>query len=51
MDIWVDMQEEKDNSYINQHFDKIDKDLLAMKKASQATDMLSQSITLMEQLK
>ena len=51
LDIWIDMPTGSDNSYINQHFDKLDKELRTINKALNATEMLAQSITLMEQLK
>ena len=45
------MPNETENTYINQHFDKLDKDFKTMLKASQATDLLAQSIGMMDQIK
>jgi len=39
------------NQFINQHFEKMDKDLLKMDRALKTTERLSQSIQAMEQLK
>ena len=45
------MPKQQDTNYIDQHFQKLDKELKNIHKAYKATDMLAQSITLMDQLK
>jgi len=51
LDIWVDLPPQIVNQFINQHFEKMDKDLLKMDRALKTTERLSQSIQAMEQLK
>ena len=33
LDIWIEMPQTNDNSYINQHFEKMDKELRSMNRA------------------
>ena len=49
--MWMDLPTENPNSYINQHFLKLDKGLEVINRASKTTDMLAQSINYMEQIK
>ena len=51
LDLWIDMPTANQNQYINSHFDKLNKDLKQIHKASKATELLTQSMTLMDQLK
>jgi hypothetical protein len=48
LDLWIEMPKNGKNSYINQHFDKLDKDLKTMNIATKAQDRLAQSITMMD---
>lgn len=41
LDLWIDMPAQSENQYINQHFDKLDKDFKLINKASKATDLLT----------
>ena len=47
----MDLPKEQENSYLNQHFEKLDKDFAKIVKASETTDMLTQTINLMEKMK
>lgn len=51
LDIWVDLPPQIVNQFINQHFAKMDRDILKMDKAKKTTEKLAQSIQAMEQLK
>lgn len=51
LDIWVDLPPQIINQFINNHFEKMDKDLIKIDNAVKATDKLSASINAMEQLK
>lgn len=51
LDLWIDMPTQSQNEYINQHFDKLDKDLKQIQKASKATELLTQSMNMMDQIK
>jgi hypothetical protein len=51
LDLWIDMPLTEQNHYINQHFDKLDKDLKLIHKATKATDLLTQSMTMMQDIK
>lgn len=51
LDIWVDLPPQIVNQFINQHFEKIERDIGKMDRAAKATQKLSQSIQVMEQLK
>lgn len=41
LDIWVDLPPQIVNQFINQHFAKMDKDLIKMDKALKTTERLS----------
>lgn len=51
LDIWVDLPPQIVNQFINQHFDKMDRDLMKIDKAKKTTQKLAQSIQAMDQLK
>ena len=51
LDIWVDLPPQIINHFVNQHFDKMDNDLIKMDKAVKTTDKLAMSIRAMERLK
>ena len=51
LDIWVDLPPQIINQFINQHFEKMDKDFVKMDYAMKSTDKLAMSIQAMEQLK
>jgi len=47
----MDLPKESENMYIAQHFDKLDKDFANITRASKTTDILTQSINLMETMR
>lgn len=47
----MDLPKEQENAYITQHFDKLDKDMAYIIKASKTTEVLTNSITFMEALR
>jgi hypothetical protein len=52
LDLWIDMPTMNPNhnqGYITQNFEKLDKDFLAMNKATKAQGMLIQSMAIMDQ--
>lgn len=52
LDLWIDMPTSNPNhnqGYITQNFDKLDKDFLAMNKATKAQGLLIQSMAIMDQ--
>ena len=51
LDIWVDLPPQIVNQFINQHFDKMDRDLMKIDKAKKTTQKLAQSIQVINQLK
>eukprot|EP00347_Sterkiella_histriomuscorum_P022188 403331364 len=51
LDLWIDMPTQSQNQYINQHFDKLDKDFKQISKASKAAELLTNSMNIMEQIK
>lgn len=44
LDIWIDLPPQIVNQFINQHFDKMDRDFINMDRAVKTTDRLAQSI-------
>lgn len=51
LDLFMDLPKEAENSYLAQHFEKLDKDFANITKASKTTDLLTQSINFMETMK
>ena len=47
----MDMPKEQENKYLTHHFEKLDKDMANIIKASKTTDILTNSITFMETLR
>ena len=47
----MDLPKEPENSYLAQHFTKLDKDFENITKASKTADILTNSITFMETMR
>lgn len=47
----MDIPKEQENSYLNQHFEKLDKDIANIAKASKTADILTNSINFMQTLR
>lgn len=51
LDLFMDIPQDAENKYITHHFQKLDKDLAYIVKASKTTDILTNSITFMNTLR
>lgn len=51
LDLFMDIPHDSENKYITHHFQKLDKDLAYIVKASKTTDILTNSITFMNTLR
>ena len=51
LDLFMDIPKEQENSYLNQHFEKLDKDIANIAKASKTADILTNSINFMQTLR
>ena len=47
----MDLPKEAENSYLQQHFDKLDKDFANITKASKTAEILTKSITFMDNIR
>ena len=47
----MDIPKEQENSYLNQHFLKLDKDIAKIAKASMTVDILQNSIKVMDEMR
>ena len=47
----MDLPKEQESSYLNQHFNKLDKDFAKIVRASKTTDLLTQTISFMETMR
>ena len=47
----MDIPKDQENKYLMAHFEKLDKDIAAIIKASKTRDVLTNSITFMEHLR
>jgi|TARA_B110001450_G_scaffold237375_1_gene243565 hypothetical protein len=51
LDLFMDLPKEAENSYLQQHFDKLDKDFAGITKASKTMEILTKSITFMDNIR
>lgn len=51
LDLFMDLPKEAENSYLQQHFDKLDKDFANITKASKTAEILSKSIEFMKNVR
>lgn len=51
LDLFIDLPKEQENTYLNHHFQKLDKNLEMIVKASKTADILTNSINFMETIR
>lgn len=51
LDLFMDLPKEQESSYLNKHFNKLDKDFAKIVRASKTTDLLTQTISFMETMR
>lgn len=51
LDLFMDLPKEQENKYLQKDFEKLDREIAAILKASQTTDILTNTITFMETLR